>query len=127
MYPIILPVSLNYQFVIAPSVFSNVYLQFLWIDIFLIAPSVFSNVYLLQRTFNIRISGIFTIRVPGADYLHFCTRVIVCLIIPTYYIFCKACIFPPFLCMAFTASWSVFIKHTHLCIGITDLTIEFNR
>jgi hypothetical protein len=34
------------HFLIAPSVFSNVYLQFLWIVHFLIAPSVFSNVYL---------------------------------------------------------------------------------
>jgi hypothetical protein len=35
------------HFLIAPSVFSNVYLQFLWIVHFLIAPSVFSNVYFL--------------------------------------------------------------------------------
>ena len=43
---VLLSVSLDSPFLIAPSVFSNVYLQFLWIVLFLIAPSVFSNVYL---------------------------------------------------------------------------------
>ena len=45
VYPM-LPVSLDCQFLIAPSVFSNVYLSVSLDCQFLIAPSVFSNVYL---------------------------------------------------------------------------------
>jgi hypothetical protein len=41
-----LPVSLDCPFLIAPSVFSNVYLSVSLDCPFLIAPSVFSNVYL---------------------------------------------------------------------------------
>ena len=44
-----LPVSLDCSYLIAPSVFSNVYLLVSLDCPYLIAPSVFSNVYYLQR------------------------------------------------------------------------------
>jgi hypothetical protein len=49
---LILPVTLDFPFFIAPSVFSNVYFRLVYLllpvildFLFLIAPSVFSNVY----------------------------------------------------------------------------------
>jgi hypothetical protein len=58
------PVSLDCPFLIAPSVFSNVYLSFVYsmmpvsLDYpFLIASSVFSNVYLACVLYDASFSG----------------------------------------------------------------------
>jgi hypothetical protein len=59
-----MPVSLECPFLIAPSVFSNIYLSFVYsmkpvsLDYpFLIAPSVFSSVYLSCVLYDTSFSG----------------------------------------------------------------------
>jgi hypothetical protein len=60
-----MPVSLDCPFLIAPSVFSSVYLSFVYsmmpvsLDCpFLIAPTVFSNVYLSCVLYDASFSGL---------------------------------------------------------------------